>query len=70
MSDTQNNLDSGSSFLGDSVKYKALGTAASGALIGTVVGGPVGFFAGAKLGAIVGIGSGAIGYLAARYFKK
>ncbi len=56
--------------MGDSIKYKALGTAASGALIGTVVGGPVGFFAGAKLGAIVGIGSGAIGYLAARYFKK
>ena len=54
------------------LKYKGIvGTAASGALIGTIVGGPVGFFAGAKIGALVGIGSGAIGYLATtRYFKK
>ncbi len=56
--------------MGNALKYKAFGTAASGALIGTVVGGPVGFFAGAKIGAVVGIGSGAIGYLAAKYFKK
>jgi syntaxin 17 len=63
-------LETGSSYLGDSLKYKAFGTAASGALIGTVVGGPVGFLAGAKLGAIVGIGTGTIGYLAARYLRK
>jgi hypothetical protein len=63
-------LESGSSNLKVALKYKALGSAASGALVGTIVGGPVGFLAGAKIGAIVGFSGGAIGYLVARYFNK
>ena len=57
--------------LKSALNYKTMGrTAASGALIGTVIGGPIGFLAGAKIGAIVGLGSGLIGYIAAKRYSK
>lgn len=43
---TQENIDSGSHSLRKALTYKSLGTAAGGAVIGTLVGGPVGFIAG------------------------
>ena len=44
---TQSNVEGANSNLKMALNYKAMGkTAASGALIGTVIGGPIGFFAG------------------------
>jgi hypothetical protein len=44
---TQSNVESANTSLKVALNYKAMGrTAASGALIGTVIGGPIGFLAG------------------------
>ena len=43
---TQANVDSANSNLKTALKYKAFSTAAGGALIGTAIGGPIGFLAG------------------------
>ena len=39
-------MEAANSNLKMALKYKTLGTAASGALIGTIIGGPIGFLAG------------------------
>lgn len=63
---TNDHVESGALSLRQALNYKAMNTAVGGALIGTCIGGPVGFLAGAKLGAVCGLGSGLIGY----YFTK
>lgn len=45
---TQGHIESGSKSLKAALTYKAFGSAAGGAMIGTLVGGPVGFIAGYK----------------------
>lgn len=42
----------------------------TGAVIGTVVGGPVGMLAGLKVGAVVAIGCGIVGYTVGKVTKK
>lgn len=42
----------------------------TGAVIGTAVGGPIGFVAGAKIGAVTALGFGIAGYIAGSVTKK
>lgn len=42
----------------------------TGAVVGTAVGGPIGFVAGAKIGAIAALGLGVAGYIVGTVTKK
>ena len=70
VTEAHSNVEAGALSLRQSLNYKILNTAAGGALIGTCLGGPVGFIAGAKLGAIFGVGSGILGYFLAKRLRK
>ncbi|XP_062584894.1 syntaxin-17-like [Saccostrea cucullata] len=57
--------------LGKASKYKAAIFPVAGALLGTVVAGPVGLIAGAKIGGVMGVGiGGTAGFLGGRFLKK
>ncbi|KAK3083493.1 hypothetical protein FSP39_024121 [Pinctada imbricata] len=64
------NVRSGVTNLSKASKYKAAAFPVAGALIGTVIGGPVGFLAGLKIGSVAAIGGGAAGFLGGRFYKK
>ncbi|KAK3083062.1 hypothetical protein FSP39_012925 [Pinctada imbricata] len=55
------NVRSGVTNLSKASKYKAAAFPVAGALLGTVIGGPVGFLAGLKIGSVAAIGGGAAG---------
>ncbi len=52
------------------LNYTVFKTAAGGAVVGLTIGGPIGFLAGAKIGAACGLGSGVIGYFLAKRLKN
>ncbi|XP_061165186.1 syntaxin-17-like isoform X2 [Saccostrea echinata] len=57
--------------LGKASKYKAAIFPVAGALLGTVVAGPVGLIAGAKIGGVVGVGiGGTAGFFGGRLLKN
>lgn len=65
------NVNEGTRQLGMASKYKAAILPIAGALIGTVVAGPVGFFAGAKIGGAVGlVGGGVAGFAGGKIVKS
>lgn len=64
------NLETGANNLQTALKYKILGTASGGAVVGSLIAGPVGLIAGAKLGALAGLGGGIFGYSLSKYFNK
>ncbi len=68
--ETQVNVETGALSLRQALNYKILNTSAGGAFIGTCIGGPLGLMAGAKIGALCGVGSGIIGYLVAKKIRK
>lgn len=49
---------------------KAVAYPATGALLGGIIGGPIGLLAGAKIGGITAIGCATVGYIGAKFFKK
>lgn len=59
--ETQSNVNEGTKFLEKASKYKAVTYPLAGALIGTCVGGPVGLFAGLKIGGLTALGCGILG---------
>lgn len=69
VSETEVQIESGSLNLRRALDYKILSTSAGGAIIGSLVGGPVGFVAGAKIGAVCSVGTGLIGYFVARKLR-
>ena len=70
INNAQGNVEAGAVSLRQAVKYKALSTAAGGALLGTAIGGPVGMLMGAKIGAVIGLTSGVAAYFAAKRLTK
>lgn len=51
-------------------RLKALTYPLTGAVLGTAVGGPIGFVAGAKIGAFAALGFGITGYIVGNVTKK
>jgi syntaxin 17 len=70
VNEAQVNVEAGALSLRQALSYKILHTSAGGAFIGTCIGGPLGFMAGAKIGALCGVGSGIIGYFVAKKIQK
>lgn len=68
--ETKGHIDSGAANLTVALRYKAISGATSGALIGSLVAGPVGFIAGAKIGAVFGLGGSFFGYILGKLFSK
>ncbi|XP_045178297.2 syntaxin-17-like isoform X2 [Mercenaria mercenaria] len=61
----------GSEYLGKSSNYKAAVLPIAGAVVGTMLAGPVGLIAGAKIGGVLGVAGGSVaGFLGGSYFKK
>ena len=58
---SQFNVQTGTESLKKASKYKAMAYPFAGALIGTCVAGPIGFFAGLKIGGLSAIGGGLLG---------
>lgn len=69
VNETEVRIESGSLSLRQALNYKILTTSAGGALIGSLVGGPVGFIAGAKIGAACSVGTGLIGFFVAKKLR-
>lgn len=59
--ETEVNVVAGTRFLDRAAKYKEAAYPIAGALIGTCLGGPVGFMAGLKFGGLTAIGCGVLG---------
>lgn len=59
--DVQVDVHNGLKHLKDASKYKVMTYPLAGALLGTCLGGPVGFVAGLKLGSLTAIGGGLLG---------
>ncbi|XP_043683217.1 syntaxin-17 [Vespula pensylvanica] len=68
--ETQSNVNEGTKFLEKASKYKAVTYPLAGALIGTCVGGPVGLFAGLKIGGLTALGCGILGFTGGSILKK
>ncbi|XP_019638220.1 PREDICTED: syntaxin-17-like [Branchiostoma belcheri] len=64
------NVQSGVKELGKAAKYKAAMFPVAGALIGGVLGGPIGLFAGMKIGAGAAVGGGILGFAGGSMWKK
>lgn len=64
------NIEAGAVNIRQALNYKIYSTAVGGAFIGTIIGGPVGFLAGAKLGAVCGVGSGIFGYFVTKRLQQ
>ncbi|XP_060604741.1 syntaxin-17-like [Ruditapes philippinarum] len=64
-------VQDGTKHLAKAAKYKAAVLPIAGAVVGTVLAGPVGLVAGAKIGGLLGVaGGGLAGFLSGRYIKK
>ncbi|XP_035728674.1 syntaxin-17-like [Vespa mandarinia] len=68
--ETQINVNEGTKFLVKASKYKAVTYPLAGALIGTCVGGPIGLFAGLKIGGLTALGCGILGFTGGSILKK
>jgi len=70
VAETQLNVHSGVNYLEKASRYRAAAYPIAGALIGTCLGGPVGLFAGLKLGGLTALGGGLLGFTGATLLKK
>lgn len=68
--ETQVNVIEGERQLHKALKYKKAMYPVCGALIGTCVGGPIGFIAGLKAGGLAAIGCGILGFTGGTVLKK
>ncbi|XP_033210971.1 syntaxin-17 isoform X2 [Belonocnema kinseyi] len=67
---TKHEVAKGTEILKKASKYKAMTYPLAGALIGTCFAGPIGFFAGLKIGGLSAIGGGILGYTGGAFLKK
>ncbi|GAB0098194.1 Syntaxin-17 [Sergentomyia squamirostris] len=67
---TEENVQSGEQNLRTALKYKKAMYPICGAVIGTCIGGPVGFFAGLKAGGLAAIGCGILGFTGGEVLKR
>lgn len=51
-------------------RLKAVAYPATGALLGGIIGGPIGLLAGAKIGGLTALGCAIAGYTGGKFFKK
>ena len=51
-------------------RLKAVLLPVGGAIIGGAIGGPIGFYAGMKIGAVAAFGGSAVGFISGRFLKK
>lgn len=70
VTEAHSNVEAGAVSLKQALNFKILHTAAGGAFVGTCLGGPVGLMAGAKIGALFGLGSGCMAYFVAKRLGK
>ncbi|XP_015182082.1 PREDICTED: syntaxin-17 isoform X2 [Polistes dominula] len=68
--ETQINVNEGAKFLVTASRYKAVTYPLAGAIIGTCVGGPIGLFAGLKIGGLTALGCGILGFTGGSILKK
>ncbi|XP_014207057.1 syntaxin-17 [Copidosoma floridanum] len=68
--DAQGNVQSGLKHLKDASKYKVMTYPLTGALLGTCLGGPIGFIAGLKVGGLAAIGGGLLGFTGGKILKQ
>ena len=67
---TQENVEHGESSLRAALRYKKAMYPVCGALLGTFIGGPVGFLAGLKAGGLAAVGCGILGFTGGTVLKK
>lgn len=67
---TEVNVEAGESNLRAALRYKKTMYPICGALLGTCMGGPVGFLVGLKAGGIAAIGCGILGFTGGSVLKK
>lgn len=68
--ETQINVNEGAKFLVTASRYKAVTYPLAGAIIGTCVGGPIGLFAGLKIGGLTALGCGILGFTGGSILKR
>ncbi|XP_066592174.1 syntaxin-17 [Prorops nasuta] len=68
--ETEINVTEGEGLLQKALRYKAATYPVAGALLGTILGGPVGFVAGIKLGGLAALGGGVLGFTGGTILKK
>ncbi|XP_046643546.1 syntaxin-17-like [Daphnia pulicaria] len=68
--DALENVKEGQQNLAKAAKFKATMYPVTGALIGTCIGGPVGFLAGLKIGGLAALGGSLLGFASGRGLKK
>uniref|UniRef100_A0A1L8DVK1 Putative snare protein pep12/vam3/syntaxin 7/syntaxin 17 n=1 Tax=Nyssomyia neivai TaxID=330878 RepID=A0A1L8DVK1_9DIPT len=66
---TQDNVQQGEQNLRTALKYKKAMYPVCGALLGTCIGGPIGFFAGLKAGGLAAVGCGILGFTGGEILK-
>lgn len=67
---THENVIQGESNLRTALKYKKAIYPLAGALLGSCIGGPVGFFVGLKAGGLAAVGCGILGFTGGTVLKK
>ncbi|XP_071791917.1 syntaxin-17-like [Asterias amurensis] len=67
---SQDHVSTGRRYLIKASTLKAALFPVSGAIIGGCLGGPVGLYAGMKVGTVAALGGGALGYASGRFLKK
>lgn len=70
VSQTEVNVQQGEQNLRTALKYKKAMYPVCGALIGTCIGGPIGFFAGLKAGGLAAVGCGILGFTGGEILKR
>ncbi|KAJ8674007.1 hypothetical protein QAD02_005269 [Eretmocerus hayati] len=68
--ETQHNVSNGLKHLQQASKYKVVAYPLVGALLGTCLGGPVGFLAGMKFGGLTAVGGGLLGLKCGKILKQ
>ncbi|XP_055690293.1 syntaxin-17 [Lutzomyia longipalpis] len=70
VTETQENVQQGEQNLRTALKYKKAMYPVCGALLGTCIGGPIGFFAGLKAGGLAAVGCGILGFTGGEILKR
>ncbi|XP_059613463.1 syntaxin-17 [Phlebotomus argentipes] len=70
VSETAENVVHGEQNLRTALKYKKAMYPVCGALLGTCIGGPIGFFAGLKAGGLAAVGCGILGFTGGEILKR
>lgn len=68
--ETETNVEEGASSLRKASRYKVAAYPIAGAMLGTCIGGPIGFLAGMKIGGLAAVSCGILGFTGGSLLKK